>query len=169
MINRTIKLIKVKHKGQIRKVSKEPYHTHPINVMNIVKEYTTNKEVLITALLHDVIEDTDMTTEQMLGLYGSEITNMVCLLTNDDEEVKRIGKCEHIKNKFDTMCDMTLLIKLCDIQSNIMDNPRDSFIERIKDLIEHLESTRKLSLDHLSVIEKIKSVYLNKKDLTNGN
>ena len=156
MIERTITLIKEKHKGQIRKVSKEPYYTHPLTVMSIVKEYTTQEEVLIVALLHDVLEDTDMTPEQMTKLYDSNITNKVLLLTNDITEIDRIGKLEHIKNKFDKMCDTTLLIKLSDIQSNIMDNPSIKFVERSKELISYLETTRKLTKDHFSVVKKIK-------------
>ncbi|MBC7950185.1 MAG: bifunctional (p)ppGpp synthetase/guanosine-3',5'-bis(diphosphate) 3'-pyrophosphohydrolase [Chitinophagaceae bacterium] len=53
------------HGDQQRKYSPEPYIVHPIRVMEICREYTSDVTVLSAALLHDVIEDTDVTTNKL--------------------------------------------------------------------------------------------------------
>ena len=159
MIERTITLIKEKHKGQFRKVSKEPFYTHPLAVMDILKDYTQQEKPLVVALLHDILEDTDMNEYQMAEIYGWDITNEVIRLTNDPKEIERIGKCEHIKNKFDKMTDIALMIKLCDILSNLLDNPTVKYINRNRELIDYLEKTKKLTKNQKSIIVKIKDMF----------
>lgn len=60
------------HKGQDRKYEPGPYIIHPIHVMEICSEYTADKNVLAAALLHDVLEDTSVTEEQ-LNKYLSSV------------------------------------------------------------------------------------------------
>ena len=53
------------HNGQRRKYTDEPYVTHLIKVMNICRQYTHDVSMLAAALLHDVLEDTSVTKEQL--------------------------------------------------------------------------------------------------------
>ena len=70
-----------KHFGQFRK-SGEPYINHPIEVATILSnEYKADSDTLIAALLHDVIEDTDSTYEEVKELFGKTIADMVLLVT----------------------------------------------------------------------------------------
>lgn len=57
--------VKMAHRGQVRKYTNEPYHTHPLAVSEIVKEYITVPEAVAAALMHDVVEDTDYTLEDI--------------------------------------------------------------------------------------------------------
>ena len=53
------------HGDQKRKYSGQPYIVHPVAVMNLCKEYTDDTATLAAALLHDVLEDTDVTPHQL--------------------------------------------------------------------------------------------------------
>ncbi|PQA55517.1 HD domain-containing protein [Siphonobacter curvatus] len=53
------------HEGQRRKYADEPYINHPIRVMQVCEAYTQELPVLAAALLHDVLEDTEVTAEEM--------------------------------------------------------------------------------------------------------
>jgi len=69
------------HGDQQRKFAPEPYIAHPIRVMKTCSEYTSDYRVLAAALLHDVLEDTTVTAEQMQQflneLAGMNDANMI--------------------------------------------------------------------------------------------
>jgi len=78
----------MKHKGQTRKYTGEAYFTHCEAVAKLVKEFYENvlkvpapEESIAAALLHDVVEDTDATFENVLELFGEETTRLVYYLT----------------------------------------------------------------------------------------
>ena len=64
--------------GQIRKYTGEPYVTHPIRVMNLVSTVVQDERVLAAALLHDVIEDTAITKEDI----AVDVADMVVALSD---------------------------------------------------------------------------------------
>ncbi len=64
------------HKGQLRK-SGEPYIIHPLCVAIILADLELDKETIIGGLLHDVVEDTVMTTEDITKEFGSEVALIV--------------------------------------------------------------------------------------------
>ena len=64
------------HKGQ-RRFSGEDYIIHPLNVANILSEIELDDETICAALLHDVVEDTDITQEDLVREFGEEIANIV--------------------------------------------------------------------------------------------
>jgi (p)ppGpp synthase/HD superfamily hydrolase len=59
------------HMGQKRKYSDQPYVAHPIRVMNNCLNYTSETPVLLAAVLHDVLEDTAVTADQLLAFLQS--------------------------------------------------------------------------------------------------
>lgn len=59
------------HKEQKRKYSPEPYIVHPIRVMEICSKYTDNVSILSAALLHDVLEDTSVTDDELAEFLNS--------------------------------------------------------------------------------------------------
>lgn len=69
-----------KHKGQFR-IGGEEYITHPVAVADIVRQQGYGMEYLITALFHDLLEDTDATLEEIEEIGGSEVLEAVRLLT----------------------------------------------------------------------------------------
>ena len=69
-----------KHDGQ-KRIGGDDYITHPIAVCEIVKSQGYSDDFLITALFHDLLEDTDATEEEILQLGNSEVLTAVKLLT----------------------------------------------------------------------------------------
>lgn len=72
------------HKGQVRK-SGEPYVTHPVAVATILAEIGMTPPTLVAALLHDTVEDTDYTIEQLTADFGEEIAHLVDGVTKLDK------------------------------------------------------------------------------------
>src|ERR1700722_6267395 len=64
------------HQGQIRK-SGEPYLVHPLEVAGILAELQLDEASIVTGLLHDTIEDTLATPEELQELFGEEIAQLV--------------------------------------------------------------------------------------------
>ncbi|MCJ8274100.1 MAG: HD domain-containing protein, partial [Psychrosphaera sp.] len=64
------------HEGQMRS-SGEPYITHPVAVASILAEMNLDHETLMAALLHDVIEDTDHSKDDLAELFGSTVADLV--------------------------------------------------------------------------------------------
>jgi len=71
------------HKTQFRK-SGEPYIVHPILVASIVSSITNDESMAIAALLHDVVEDTEISIEDIEKLFGDDVANLVEGLTKID-------------------------------------------------------------------------------------
>lgn len=70
------------HAGQERKYTGEPYITHPISVANIVKTVDHTPEMVAAALLHDTVEDTNVTFEEIRAEFGAEVERLVFWLTD---------------------------------------------------------------------------------------
>ena len=73
--------------GSQKRASGDPYFAHPIEVAGILTDYRLDTETIVTALLHDVIEDTDATREKIAELFGDEIAELV-------EGVTKLSKLE---------------------------------------------------------------------------
>lgn len=73
------------HAGATRKGTNIPYIVHPIEAAAIVATMTDDKEVIAAAALHDVLEDTDATEEELLARFGRRIMELV----SDETENKR--------------------------------------------------------------------------------
>ncbi len=83
-IHRAFDYIIEKHKDQLRK-SGEPYIVHPIGVAKILADLNMDSTTVIAGLLHDVLEDTDATYEELNELFGEDVARIV-------EGVTKIGK-----------------------------------------------------------------------------
>jgi len=70
------------HEGQVRKYTGVPYIVHPIEVSEIVAEYNGSQEMIAAALLHDVVEDTDVTIEEIRSEFGNSVASLVDDLTD---------------------------------------------------------------------------------------
>lgn len=96
--NQALKFAAQKHKGQYR-VGGAEYITHPIAVAEIVKASGKDIDYRITALFHDLLEDTDATEDEILALSNPEVLKAVKLLTKQNgyvmkEYVSKIRKNE---------------------------------------------------------------------------
>ncbi len=79
-IERALAFATAKHKGQLR-IGGDEYITHPIAVCEIIKKKGFGADYQITALFHDLLEDTDATEEEILAYGNEEILKAVKLLT----------------------------------------------------------------------------------------
>ena len=112
------------HKGVKRK-SGEPYILHPISVAKIVcSEIGLGSTSICAALLHDVVEDTDYTIEDMENIFGSKIAQLVDGLTKISGGIfgdKASAQAENFKKLLLTMNDdiRVILIKMADRLHNM--------------------------------------------------
>ncbi|HEU4461194.1 MAG TPA: HD domain-containing protein [Solirubrobacterales bacterium] len=85
------------HEGQVRNGSGGmPYVEHPVTVAARLEELGYRDEVLAAALLHDVVEDSETTLDEVQELFGPEVAGMVGALTDDESiESYRERKAEH--------------------------------------------------------------------------
>lgn len=82
-IRRAFDVARRRHEGQMRKTG-DPYITHPVAVAEILAEYGLDAASLIAALLHDVVEDTDMTLEDVTEMFGDEVAGLIDGVTKLD-------------------------------------------------------------------------------------
>jgi (p)ppGpp synthase/HD superfamily hydrolase len=82
-IQRAIDFAAKAHEGQFRK-SGEPYIVHPVLVASIVSALGGDESMVISAVLHDVVEDTPVTIEEVQELFGSDVAALVDGLTKID-------------------------------------------------------------------------------------
>ena len=111
------------HKG-VRRRSGEPYILHPIAVAKIVvSNIGLGYKSIVAALLHDVVEDTDYTVEDLSNLFGEKVATLVdgltkikTVLDNEDKAVKKSMQAENFKRILLTLNDdvRVVLIKLAD-------------------------------------------------------
>ena len=112
------------HKG-VRRLSGEPYIMHPIAVALIAcEEIGLGSTSICAALLHDVVEDTDYTTEDIENMYGPKIAQIVEGLTKISGGIfgdKASAQAENFKKLLLTMSDdiRVVLIKICDRLHNM--------------------------------------------------
>ncbi|XP_049313617.1 guanosine-3',5'-bis(diphosphate) 3'-pyrophosphohydrolase MESH1 isoform X2 [Bactrocera dorsalis] len=111
-----------KHRTQLRKDNETPYINHPINVATIlaVEGGISDENVLIAALLHDTVEDTDTTFEEIEQHFGEDICAIVREVTDDKtlekQERKRL-QIEHAASSSEN----AKLVKLADKLDNLRD------------------------------------------------
>ncbi len=79
------------HKGQFRK-SKEEFYIHPLSVAKIIVQLGMDSESIAAALLHDVVEDTEIKTEEIKSLFGDDVALIV-------DGVTKIGRIQYISRE----------------------------------------------------------------------
>jgi len=76
MLNRAY-VYAMKMHGKQKRASGDPYFSHPIEVAGILTSYKLDTASIVTALLHDIVEDTKSTLEDVRGLFGDEVARLV--------------------------------------------------------------------------------------------
>ncbi len=97
MIEKAYQVASKAHEGQVRK-SGEPYIIHPICVAIILADLELDKESIVAGLLHDVVEDTPMTTEDLAKLFGDEVALLV-------DGVTKLGQLSYSADKVDEQAE----------------------------------------------------------------
>jgi guanosine-3',5'-bis(diphosphate) 3'-pyrophosphohydrolase len=73
------------HSGQRRRDDGSPYITHPIAVARVLNNAGFGEHVLATALLHDVVEDTELSSGEVEARFGPDVAKLVAALSEDEE------------------------------------------------------------------------------------
>jgi guanosine-3',5'-bis(diphosphate) 3'-pyrophosphohydrolase len=111
------------HEGQLR-ASGEPYVEHPLAVADILADLEMDRATIAAALLHDVVEDTVVTSEQVADRFGSEIAALVdgvTKLTRIPYQSKEDAQVENLRKMFLAMAKdiRVIIIKLADRLHNM--------------------------------------------------
>ena len=124
IITKAFNFARQAHKG-VRRLSGEPYIMHPIAVAQIAcEEVGLGSTSICAALLHDVVEDTDYTTEDLENIFGPKIAQIVDGLTKISGGIfgeQASAQAENFKKLLLTMSDdiRVILIKICDRLHNM--------------------------------------------------
>jgi (p)ppGpp synthase/HD superfamily hydrolase len=170
------------HKGQVRKFINKPYFgAHVVKVNGIVKQYTTDEDILCAALLHDTIEDCfedpKVGYQILESEFGKRVADIVMELTSSKEDIesKYDTKGDYLISKMSSMSDDALIVKLADRLQNISDaftaseRFRNNYFQETAKIMSQLEKNRrynrvqgllagqiKMKLDNIGTIFKIK-------------
>lgn len=153
------------HAGQTRSDG-SPYANHVERVAKSVEQFkkSHNLEALIqAAYLHDTIEDTGTTFEDLEKMFGGLVASLVQELTSDKDEIARVGKAEYLSHKMATMSSYALVIKLADRLDNVSDlhtakneKWRQKYRAETKQILDYIEKNRVLSGTHKKIIGLIR-------------
>ncbi|QKF71695.1 ppGpp synthetase / guanosine-3',5'-bis(diphosphate) 3' pyrophosphohydrolase [Campylobacter geochelonis] len=133
MLRKGVEICVEKHDGQVRK-SGEPYSIHPILVSCIVAFMGGDDDMVISALMHDVVEDTDCSLEEVRGVFGDGVAKLVEGLTKivsirEDKLAPSSDKSAKLRTSALTFRRMLLIsiedvrvlvVKLCDRLHNML-------------------------------------------------
>ncbi len=124
-LDEAIKFATEKHTQQFRKRENTPYILHPLEAAAIAADLTKDEDVLIAAVLHDTVEDTDTTVEEIQQKFGHRVAELVASETEDKRddlppeqtwEIRKKESLEHLKNTNDPAVK---ILWLADKVSNI--------------------------------------------------
>ncbi|MBQ7359290.1 MAG: bifunctional (p)ppGpp synthetase/guanosine-3',5'-bis(diphosphate) 3'-pyrophosphohydrolase [Lachnospiraceae bacterium] len=132
LIEKAYQVASEAHKNQLRK-SGEPYIIHPLNVGIILADLELDKETIVAGLLHDVVEDTILTTEEVAHTFGDDVALLVdgvtklesiplsSTATGDASDTKLEMQAENLRKMFLAMAKdiRVILIKLADRLHNM--------------------------------------------------
>ncbi len=134
ILDRAITFAVKAHAGTERRGKGFPYIVHPMEAMEIVSTMTSDQELLAAAALHDTIEDTDVTVEQLRVLFGERIASIVAAESDsviegmNEEESWHTRKLEGIERLRRASRDIKV-VALGDKLSNMRSIARDYAVQ----------------------------------------
>ncbi len=131
------------HGPQLRK-SGEPYIIHPIAVAEIINELDLDQDSVVSALLHDCIEDTDSTHDEIARLFSPQVADLVegvTKLTRMQYTSREDEQMENLRKMFMAMAKdvRVILIKLCDRLHNMRTLQYQSDLKQKEKALETME------------------------------
>lgn len=144
--------------GAIRKVSKEPYWVHPEGVAKIIMEHGGSDIEIKAGMAHDLLEDTGCKYDDLVEKFGKEVADIVKEVTNDKDEIKKVGKENYISEELVHLSPSALTVKLADMLYNMKDSPIKSNYDRMRKNVIYLMMNRDLDAVHRQLAEEILKV-----------
>ena len=136
MILKAAQFAAVKHRDQRRKdENASPYINHPLALANVlaVEGGVENSEIICAALLHDTIEDTKTTAEELTAIFGDKVTGIVLEVTDDKSLDKAVRKEEQVRHAPHISHEAKLVKladKICNLRDLVDNPPADWSLER---------------------------------------
>jgi GTP pyrophosphokinase len=136
----------IKYHGEQKRASGDPYYHHPLEVAEIVAELRLDSDSIVTAILHDTLEDTDLTIEEIEKHFSSEIAKLVDGVTKLAKikfKPDNVRQAENFRKLLLAMSDdiRVLLVKLADRLHNM----------RTIDFITNKEKQRRIALETMEI------------------
>jgi (p)ppGpp synthase/HD superfamily hydrolase len=133
-LSEAISVATLAHEGQFDKAGM-PYILHPFRVMQRLHNQGHSEELLVAAILHDTVEDTNITIEEIEEQFGAEVARIVAAVSREDETyMEFIARVKMAGNK-------AIALKLADIEDNT-----DLRRPRIEHLAERYAKAKELLL-----------------------
>jgi (p)ppGpp synthase/HD superfamily hydrolase len=165
------KFAKSAHKGQIRRfIGLSYFDAHVKKVNAIVKQHTTDEDILCASILHDVAEDCyddlEIGLQEISDIFGKRIGDLVAELTSSKEEIEKTyngDKAAYLSDKMTHMSDDALVIKLSDRLQNISDaftaneRFRNKYFEETWRIVDDIERHRQFNRIHTLLLNEIKA------------
>ena len=118
LIDKAIYWARQYHDGQFRK-SGEPFYSHPLEVAYIISDHLLQTNTIVASILHDIVEDTDVTIGMILDEFGWRIAEMVDMLTRDRPNGTKFSVEQILYNAHAKGDKEVLLIKCIDRLHNM--------------------------------------------------
>jgi GTP diphosphokinase / guanosine-3',5'-bis(diphosphate) 3'-diphosphatase len=135
---RAMELAAERHSAQRRKgPGGAPYVNHVIEVASVLATIggVSDPDVLMAAVLHDVIEDTETSAEEVERRFGPRVRELVCQLS-DDKSLPKAERKRLVLEHLVRASDAVKLIKLADLCSNVRSPPTEWPAPRIREYLE---------------------------------
>ena len=171
VVEKALVTIKRYHAG-VRRKSGEPFFTHPIQVALILLSYCQDQDAVIAALLHDTVEDTQLSIANIKALFGKKVAFLVEKVTNLDNQLRRLalGDHENVERLSDSGDNRVMYVKLADRMHNMRTISGHKSLDKRKHISQETlsffvpaafslgltniaEELKKLSLDVLSKVD----------------
>ena len=152
-----------KNKHRDQQYGNKPYWNHLVGVVSRLKSIgVTDEDVLCSAWLHDTIEDTDATFDEIYQRFGRGVAVMVSSLTKDNTLPKSKKEKQYLTQLKDAPWEAQL-IKLCDISANLSELKNSSWSKTrkknyIKRKLQNLDAIKSGISDNKSKIPNVESI-----------
>ena len=124
LLHKAIEFAAVKHRNQLRKQSDTPYIVHPAEVMLFLTESGCDYDCIAAGILHDTLEDTETTYEELVAQFGVKIADLVASESEDKSKTWRERKqatVDRLKTASVEVKMICLADKLSNLQSMVYD------------------------------------------------
>lgn len=118
LIHKALEFAAVAHSNQLRKGTKIPYITHPMEAALILAQAGASDSLIAAALLHDTLEDTSTTQQELEDVFGETVVNFVRYMTKNDD-LNWFENRQHSIGKLGTSSREEMLLFLADKLANL--------------------------------------------------
>ncbi len=113
------------HSGQKRKGKETSYIMHPLSVGLLLANSGAEEDVVIAGILHDTIEDTEVTYEEIVEKFGKRVADIVNDVTEQDRSLSWVERKQAALDHVKSMSEDSVLVKTADVLHNMSDQIAD--------------------------------------------